>query len=133
MAHAACLHCGCTAEAGIRAHAVLALLATDDLDAAIDAGLLDAAPCDACASACNVRLLAAADARRSALAARERHRARALRLARRRDEREAARALRHAAPDTNGTPATPALPAAAADALARALARAARKPRTRQP
>ena len=71
----ACQHCGC---AGAHpAHALLAMLAIDDLDAAMEHGLLDALPCPGCDAACNVRLIEARDARHSALAARERHRARA--------------------------------------------------------
>ncbi len=124
MAHAACPHCGCNAGAGAPAHALLALLAMDAVDAALDAGLLDAAGCDACPPACNDRLHAAAEARRSALAARERHRARTLRLARRKAERDAARSAPVPRQADAMAHAAPALPSAAADALARALAKA---------
>ena len=124
MAQAACPHCGCNAGAGAPAHALLALLAMDAVDAALDAGLLDAAGCDACPPACNDRLHAAAEARRSALAARERHRARTLRLARRKAEREAARSAPLPRQAGATAHADPALPSAAADALARALAKA---------
>lgn len=129
MAEATCPHCGCRADAGAPAHALLALLAVDDLDRALDAGLLDATGCDACTPGCNARLHAAAEARRTALAARERHRARNLRLARRKAEREAARSAPTPRQADVPAHATPALPAAAADALARALAKArARRP-----
>ena len=123
MAQAACPHCDCNAGAGASAHALLALLAMDAVDAALDAGLLAAAGCDACPPACNARLHAAAQARRSALAARERHRARTLRLARRKAEHDAARS--EPLPRQAGATAhaAPALPSAAADALARALAK----------
>ena len=124
MAQAGCPHCGCNAGAGAPAHALLALLAMDAVDAALDAGLLEAAGCDACPPACNARLHAAAQARRSALAARERHRARTLRLARRKAEREAARSAPLPRQAGATVHAAPALPSAAADALARALAKA---------
>lgn len=124
MAQAGCPHCGCNAGAGAPAHALLALLAMDAVDAALDAGLLEAAGCDACPPACNARLHAAAQARRSALAARERHRARTLRLARRKAEREAARGAPLPHQVDASAHAAPVLPSAAADALARALAKA---------
>lgn len=114
-----CPHCACASEAGGNAHALLALLAADELDAALDRGLLQAAPCPACSAECQARLIAAREARRVALAARERHRARAQRLLRRKTEREAARA---SAPSPVNR--APALPPSAADALARALAKA---------
>lgn len=113
-----CPHCACASADGGNVHALLAMLAADDLDAALALGLLDASPCPRCDAECHARLLAARDARRFALAARERHRARALRLACRQAERDAARA-------PSSAPAQPrALPAAAADVLARALAKA---------
>ena len=114
-----CPHCACAADNG--AHALLALLAGDDMDAALAHGLLDATPCPSCAADCNARLLEARDARRIALAARGRFRARDARLARRKAERDAARAI---APMQQAVKATP-LPSAAADVLARALAKAA--------
>jgi hypothetical protein len=100
-------------------------VATDDLDRALALGLLEvAAPADACAD-CTSRfetILSARDARRRALAARERYRARQLRLA----ERAEARARRRAAAvATASVAAAPTLPAAAAAALARAKAKAA--------
>ena len=83
----ACPSCGCAAAHA--AHALLAALRADDLDAALGLGLLDAQPCPTCADACAARLVAARDERRFALAARDRFLARAARLARRKAEREA--------------------------------------------
>lgn len=123
----ACPICGCTDARGATLHAIASALADDDLDRAIETGLLEAAPCAGCAGACNARVMTARDARLGALAARERYRARQARLQRRVEERAAARIT--AAPAA--TPeATPTLPSAAAAALARAKARAAerRKP-----
>ena len=121
--HTACPTCHCTQVHP--AHALLAALRDDDLDAALTLGLLEAQPCPCCVSECNRLLAAARDARRLALAARQRHHARAARLARIKAEREAAR---RPAPAPASTPtaqqAAPALPTAAADALARALAKA---------
>ena len=102
------------------AHAILAALREDDLDAAIERGLPDALPCPRCASGCASTLIAARDARQRALAARERFRAREKRLARRVAELEAARATAAKQPA--------ALPPAAAAALARAKAKAAGRP-----
>ena len=120
----ACLDCGCTNDSP--SHAVLAELRDDDVDAAIDLGLLDIAPCPGCRGNCNALLLHARDERRSALAARERHLVRNARLARRAAERDA----RRVPPVTATTTTAPALPPAAAAALARAKAKAAlRKPR----
>lgn len=96
----------------------------DDLDAALDAGLMDYVPQpgDAMLDPRQPglpQLLAQAQERlRGAWAARERHRARSVRLARRAAEREARRAP-PPAPDRK-----PALPPAAAAILARARARA---------
>jgi Na+-translocating ferredoxin:NAD+ oxidoreductase RnfC subunit len=108
---------------GANTHAVVAALAEDDLDRAMETGLLAAMPCFGCVDACNARVIAARDARRSALDARKRYRARQARLARRAEERAAARA----APVTATPEAKPALPSAAAAALARAKARAAER------
>lgn len=121
-----CPFCGCSDMHGANAHAIAAALAGDDLDRAIETGLLAAMPCAGCTDLCNARIIAARDARRSALAARERYRARQARLARRAEERAAART----APVTATPEAQPALPSAAAAALERAKARAAerRKP-----
>ena len=124
---ASCSICGCTDVRGRDAHSIAAALAEDDIDRAIEAGLLSVMPCASCSDACTMRLTAARDARLSALAARERYRARQARLQRRAEERAAARA----APAITATAdAKPALPSAAAAALARAKARAAerRKP-----
>jgi len=118
-----CPACGCSDGQGADAHAILAALAEDDLDGAIEAGLLVAAPCASCAGECATRLVAARDARLSALAARERHRARQARLQRRSVERATARSTERAA----ASEAKPPLPSAAAAALARARARAARR------
>lgn len=117
--HTACPSCSCTAEHP--AHALLAALGEGDLDAALALGLLDAAPCPCCAATCGAPLVEAREARRFALAARQRYRARAERLARIKTERDAARRTTVV---TTAQRATPALPAAAADALARALAKA---------
>lgn len=122
---APCPACGCTQPHP--AHALLLALRQDDLDAALARGLLDAQPCPSCASECGARLTEARDARRLALAARDRHRARAVRLARIQAEREAARRPAHTTMPASAPAAqqaTPALPSAAADALARALAKA---------
>ncbi|MCD9097167.1 hypothetical protein LU699_14830 [Luteimonas fraxinea] len=106
-----------------------ALLRDDDIDAAIDVGLMGAWP-DTCADAldANARtLLLATRARlRTAWDARARFDARNARLARRAEERDAAR--RVAAPPqavADTVPARPALPSNAAAILARAKARAA--------
>ena len=118
-----CPHCACAADN--RTHALLALLTADELDAALAQGLLDATPCPSCTTSCNARLVAARDARRTALSARERFRARGERLARRKVEREAARTP----PPSPAAMKAAALPPAAAYVLARALAKAAaRKP-----
>lgn len=117
---AACPHCACTSANGTGAHAMLALVAKHDLDAALELGLLEAVACPECQPACNARLYGARDARRTAVAARERYRNRSQRLARRKAARVAARTPPAA---TTASP-MPALPAAAADALARALAKA---------
>jgi hypothetical protein len=119
-----CITCACTAKHP--AHAQLAALREDDLDAALALNLLDALPCPTCAETCNAALLAARDARRFALAARARHHTRALRLARIQTERDAARrpASVFTPAQAPAQPAAATLPSAAADALARALAKA---------
>jgi len=97
----------------------------DDIDAALDAGLMDYVPQpgDAALDPRLPQLLQDTQRRlRDAWAARERHRARAARLARRAAEREA----RRAPPPAVNT--KPALPPAAAAILARAKARATGKP-----
>lgn len=111
---APCPRCGCTTPS--QAHVLQAALQQDDLDRAMDAGLVDAIPCPGCTAGCTGQLIAARDARRAALAARERHRARDARLARLKAARDAKRAAASALPS--------ALPPAAAAALARARAKA---------
>jgi len=120
----------CSGTCATQAAELAALLRGDDLDAAIDAGLMDFVPCPRCtdsgalADACS--LVAAAQQRlRAAWDARERYRARAARLQRRAAEKAARRA---APPASAAGPRKPALPPAAAAALARAKARAAGKP-----
>jgi hypothetical protein len=104
------------------AHDILIALREDDLDSAIEHGLLDAQPCPGCSERCSASLIEARDQRRRGLAARERFRARETRLARRAAERDAARNIAAKQPA--------ALPPAAAAALARAKAKAAgRSPR----
>jgi hypothetical protein len=120
----ACAVCGCVSPGGGAAHAIAAALREDDLDAALEAGLLDPAlDCADCSVACRALRDDARLRREVALAARERHRARAARLERRQQER-AERRKPAPAPGAAGT-AAPALPAAAAAALARAKAKAA--------
>src|SRR5690606_20504282 len=105
-----------------------ALLRNDDVDAAIEAGLMEFVPCPRCADAIvdDCALVSAAQQRlRTAWDARKRYRARTARLQRRAAERAERRAAPLAA--ANG-PRKPALPPAAAAALARAKARAAGKP-----
>jgi hypothetical protein len=114
-----CLVCGCAHPLGAGAHAIVAALADDDLDQAMTLGLLEQVPCVACTTACTLQLQRARDARLRALAARDRYRARNARLQRRAAERMARRAAIPAT-DTHA----PALPPAAAAALARAKAKA---------
>ena len=104
---------------------LLDFVLADDIDAALDAGLMDylPQPGDDALEPNLPQLLQDAQQRlRDAWAARERHRARAVRLRRRAAEREA----RRAPPPTADS--KPALPSAAAAILARAKARAAGKP-----
>lgn len=108
---------------------LVALLRDDDVDAAIDAGLMDGWP-DVCADALDddarALLLATRSRLRAAWDARARFEARNARLACRAEEREAARRVpAPAAPGANAAPARPALPSNAAAILARAKARAA--------
>ena len=119
----ACPACACRDPRGAVAHAIVAALADDDLDKAIDLGLLETHACPACEAFCTDALNAARETRLRALAARERFRARNARLQRRAEELRSKRAS--AAPVAGGGPKTPALPAAAAAALARAKAKAA--------
>lgn len=97
-----------------------------DLDRAIEAGLLRWNGCIACAIADGLshseveRAVAARDARIAALGARERYRARIRRVKHRIQQRDAGRSV-------IDTTATSSLPSAAAEALARAKAKAARR------
>jgi hypothetical protein len=113
----------------VATHAIAAAVAEDDLDRAIELGLLEIVPCQHCGDACSARVMAARDDRLAALGARERYRARQARLQRRAHERAAGRAT-PAPSATNTAEAASSLPSAAAAALARARARAAerRKP-----
>lgn len=138
--------CGCDADEAV-AHAIAAALAVDDVDAALTAGLLSENGCPRCMSACRQAVASARASRMQALAARERYRARAARLARRDAELQARRRASTAATvashgeagtlqagtasQSKASPSiVPALPTAAADALASAKARAAsRHPR----
>jgi hypothetical protein len=92
--------CGCRQPGSIAAHRIAEVLAHDDLDRAMTAGLLECEPCEGCTPACRASLLAARDSRRFALAARERFRSREARLARRQAERRGA-----PAPTPPATPA----------------------------
>ncbi len=119
--HATCPICHCSHPHP--AHAVLAALTEGDLDLALRLHLLEAPPCPCCSTDCATRLEAARAARQGALDARERYRGRALRLARIQADREAARRTPPKPAATTASP-SPALPGAAAAALARALAKA---------
>ena len=112
--------CGCTHAHGDTIHRIVAALATDDVDSALESGLLDSDACPGCLPACTLALLDARRARLAALAARERFRARQVRLHRHELERSQRR------PAIAATRA-PALPPAAAAALARAKDKAARR------
>ncbi|MDH5832457.1 hypothetical protein [Luteimonas kalidii] len=103
---------------------LVALLRGDDIDAALDAGLMEIAADALHALDTESRQLVLANRQRlrAAWAARERYGARADRLARRAAEREARRSPPTQGP--SGAPAGPSLPAAAAAALTRAKARA---------
>ncbi len=101
-----------------RAVWLAALLADDDVNAALDAGLLDFIPCAECDAAAVARIDTAKQKLAEAWAARERYRARSARLARIAAEREARRA-------PVAIEKKPSLPPAAAAVLARAKAKAA--------
>ncbi len=108
--------------------AIADALATDNIDQAIELGLLDRCPesIDGNCGDCDARariMIAARDARLRALAARERYRAREARLTARAEARACKRAS--IAPRTLIAAST--LPPAAAAALARAKARVAAK------
>jgi hypothetical protein len=112
-----------------QARHLLALIAVDDLDAAIEAGLMAYVPCARCEAADRDALdpLVRTQARlRDAWDARERYRQRNARLARRAAEREARRPPAPRA-DALTPPRPAALPSAAADILARAKAKAAER------
>lgn len=111
--------CGCAHPEGVPIHAIVAALAADDFDRALELGLLTSPPCVGCTAACTAFLAAARDQRRRALAARDRYRARTARLQRRAEELAARRA-----PVPATTTTAPELPPTAALALARAKARA---------
>ena len=118
--------CGCVDVRGLAAHVIVAALRADDVDGAIEAGLLDRTiACAGCDSECRERLDEARTARITALAARERYRARNARLERRARER----AEKRVAPPVSdvATPTPSALPSAAAAALARAREKAAQR------
>jgi len=118
--------CGCVDPRGATAHAINAALRVDDVDAAIEAGLLDRGiECSACDDECCARLHHARNERITALAARERYRARNERLERRARERAEKRAPAPAVDIAAPTPS--ALPSAAAAALARAREKAAQR------
>ncbi len=118
---------GCDSELRAR---LIRLLDADDVDAAIDAGLMRYVPCAACdsndaqAAQDSARIRATQRRLIDAWAARDRYRARNARLQR----REAERAARRAPARNTDARKTPALPPAAAAALARAKAKAAGKP-----
>lgn len=114
---APCPQCGCIAPAGGATHALMGALRRDDLDRALDLGLLGEACCAACSVECRTVLQSSRRERLAALSARARYRARALRL-----EQRAARGVAEPAP---GKRDAPSLPPAAAAALARAKAKAA--------
>ncbi|WP_371181581.1 hypothetical protein [Xanthomonas sacchari] len=108
----------------------------DDLDAAIDGGLMDYRGTDPGDDALDpahpqlrAQLLATQQRLRDAWAARARYRARTARLQRRAAARQARRAsvAATATSATTSAPGTPALPAAAAAILARAKAKAAQR------
>lgn len=96
------------------------LLAADDIDAAIEAGLMRFAPCAACDPMDSARIGAEQKRLNAAWAARERYLARKSRLARRAEERDTRRA-------STLQERKSALPPAAAAILARAKAKAAER------
>ncbi|MCW0370732.1 hypothetical protein [Xanthomonas sacchari] len=110
----------------------------DDLDAAIDGGLMDYRGTDPdddrldpAHPQLRAQVLAAQQRLRDAWAARARYRARSVRLERRANARQARRAAAipttSSAASTTAAPSAPALPAAAAAILARAKAKAAQR------
>lgn len=118
----------CDADCAMHATRLADLLRADEIDAAIESGLMAFIACPQCAqrgdlAEAHARIAAAQQRLGDAWAARDRHRAREARLQRRVAERAARRA-----PATATDTRTPALPPAAAAALARAKARVAGKP-----
>jgi Na+-translocating ferredoxin:NAD+ oxidoreductase RnfC subunit len=118
----------CNVSNAAQAEGLAGLLRDDDVDAAIEAGLMAFAACAECVrhgghADAFARIAAAQQRLRDAWAARDRHRARTARLQRRAAERAARRAI-----PAQADARKPALPPAAAAALARAKARAAGKP-----
>ena len=107
-----------TAHECAHATRLMHLLQADEIDAALQAGLMAFAPCPACGALPAATVLATQQRLRTAWAARERYRARNARLAQRAAAREAKR--KQDAPEKRS-----ALPPAAAAILARAKARAA--------
>jgi hypothetical protein len=101
---------------------LLHLLQEDDVDSAIEAGLMRYIPCPACDPEMATKLIDARQALSRAWAARDRYLARNARLARRAAERDAKRAP--AIAERKST-----LPPAAVATLARAKARAAERGR----
>ncbi|MFT4256018.1 MAG: hypothetical protein QM599_03545 [Pseudoxanthomonas sp.] len=101
-----------------------ALLERDDVDAALETGLMDFVPCAGCDPRTAAPILATQQRLSAAWAARERHRAREARLARIAAERAARRAP---PPQAQSQRQKTALPPAAALALARAKAKAAQR------
>jgi len=117
----------CNDRHAMQAARLAGLLRDDDIDAAIEAGLMAFTACPECArrddhADAYARIAAAQQRLRDAWAARDRHRARSARLQRRAAERTARRAV-PAQTDAR----KPALPPAAAAALARAKAKVAGK------
>lgn len=100
--------------------ALAALITANQIDAAIEAGLLTWHPAPSDEPAHAEQVLRARNQLEAAWAARDRYRARAVRLRRREVERQARRA-----PAPVSTDSPPPLPTSVADILARAKARAA--------
>nr|WP_244243990.1 hypothetical protein [Lysobacter alkalisoli] len=124
-----CSGCDCGDAGATAVHAVIEALLADDLDRAIDLGLMTVAPCPGCSPACRGKLTDARAARERALAARERFRNRQARLQRLAEERRERREKTATASQPAPGRTRPPLPDAAAAALARARARAAERGR----
>ena len=118
MSGSPCPACGCGADSP--AHALVVRLRVDDVDGALDDGLLATTGCAQCTADCTAALLAERDGRRAALDARERFLRRERRLALRAARRDA----RRATVKPNTASLAPSLPVSAAAALQRALSRA---------